>query len=379
MTILFKNLGNRNNIKIPKDISYKEDITTEQYIKMISNIKIDNPDLKSYKAYKAYKDNKLLTRKDFVNFKLDEVDIYKESSPPLQQLNSKNEASSYCDIKANSGKEECICYDIFKLDIQKHEEELRKYDLIWDSKIQQNQIMKQNYNIFLENYPRKVREKRIELEEVIHVQDPNFIPCCLFNESCQCEPGDRLVRVGPAYVKDGICKMDCKYTQKEIESILKNDYPEPKEPAYFTIPPKPTFVSNIECCVNIIKNTRDVKDVKQRCNQTIVEQILERKAKEEEKEEAERKAKEEEKEEAERKAKEEEKEEAERKAREEEKEEDERKAREEEKEEAERKAREEEKEEAERKSDNTYIYISISLIILLLLIIGFTIFLIIKT
>ena len=345
----------------------KSKITIQEYVGMIKDMNIDNKDLLTYKGYLEYINNRLRTESDFKKFKIQKLD-----SDVLSSLEKKtNQVDEYCENNPNV--KECQCYSSTKNVLK----EIKESDIRRDA---MEKRIRRDYDLKLRRYNDHYRRIDSEFKKkTVNSQWMSGLSDCCVSKKCTCLPTDVLEQRNIEFksVKEGglippcraVCGFKIEYINSQLEKFERNNKPS------LIFPPRDIKNYNMECCVNEIQNNRDVRDIIQICDQKQINEILNRKAKEQD-EDSNRKAKEE-KEEAERKAREEEKEEAERKAKEEEKEEAERNTRKQD-EDANRNTRKQdedanrntgEQDEENDENDNNMLYIAIVSFVFLLIII----------
>ena len=338
--------------------------TIEEYVKLVnkSHLKYSKR-LLTYKAFKKFKEDKQLTEQKIINYSKGNILTALFSASPS---NTETEIRTYCE--KNKGSPACSCYEAVKVGADKYQMTYDKYLETRDKTIAINSSRDYRYDIHLKQYKDNLKKYINNLRNYeVRQENPYFAgPCCAWNY-CECDPKDTFEVVKMDNYGWGTgCFIICKYKQTVINSKIK-EYKyinEPKKPQHLKKPDPPGKVTiNNNCCVNVIDDVKNIKNVVQSCHQNIISIIKTEEEERKRKEEEERKRKEEE----ERKRKEEEErkrnEEKERKR----KEDKEPKKKEEEDKEEEKK-KEDDKKENNQIKNIIYISVGASFILLLLFI-----------
>jgi hypothetical protein len=171
----------------------------------------------------------------------------------------------------------CVCYYNTKEVLDKFDAILAKYNENW---LEEKAQFDKDMATWTLNYNNEVNYKTKELEnhrDVVSVGGLRL--CCSGVDTSTCKdwcPADtEFEKKEDFFGKD--CKVTCRWTASRKSSLLNefiNNYkamnPEPKE--IHQEPPELT--GNFQCCINNIEEVGgDVNDVKQTCNQTIINQI----------------------------------------------------------------------------------------------------------
>ena len=295
-------------------------ITLENYIKSLYQItpKLMNRDLYTYRAYKYFKNfnnnGNLLNKYTLINYSNNNNNGNSNNNnnnnlttSSLPETENDSKIETYCTKPTNKYNEACICYDTMIAS-------LTQSQLIIENILAQNDKLRKDYNSQLQDalskreiYELTVSQKTIELQNFrSRMCLAGNTHCCYWNTDEACsgilspieepKPHGHAEMEAADNVREYIysktecpglwdsgwyrypCKVNLKYTKNGVDYLLSNfisglpgqgiTFPDlPVEPTYTALP---DFLPKSNCCINIIKDITNIEDVKQSCEQSII-------------------------------------------------------------------------------------------------------------
>ena len=193
----------------------------------------------------------------------------------LSDVATEDKVKTFCDLHPED--KICVCYYNTENILDAYEKILEEYYERWNELNKQYDIDMATWTL---NYNNEVKYKSIELDnhrDVVSVGGLHY--CCSGVDTSTCKdwcPADtEFEKKEDFFGRD--CKVTCRWTAIAKSSLLNdfiNNYkdlnPVPKEPAENP----PELQGDFQCCINNIEEVGgDVNDVKQSCNQTIINDI----------------------------------------------------------------------------------------------------------